>query len=120
MAAIKSLAPLVISRASSDLMALVRVLVMRNERLSAAGKSNLMDAISFVLGVRTGHLRSANLKELLHRSSANSMNTAVDTDDEEGVQQARHASVSLLYRKDDGSELVLRRAFVFSLIIFRT
>lgn len=31
-----------------------------------AGKSNLMDAISFVLGVRSKHLRASELKHLVH------------------------------------------------------
>ena len=35
----------------------------------SAGKSNLMDAISFVLGVKTAHLRGS-LKELLYHNSA--------------------------------------------------
>lgn len=34
---------------------------------NGSGKSNLMDAISFVLGVRTQQLRSAELKQLIHR-----------------------------------------------------
>src|SRR4051794_25754349 len=37
---------------------------------SFVGKSNLMDAISFVLGVNTRHLRSANLRDLIFRVDA--------------------------------------------------
>lgn len=36
--------------------------------LQGSGKSNLMDAISFVLGVRTAHLRGS-LKELIYSNS---------------------------------------------------
>ncbi len=45
-----------------------------------AGKSNLMDAISFVLGVRTSHLRG-NLQELLYKysSSQSSRQSAGDS-----------------------------------------
>ncbi|KIW96762.1 uncharacterized protein Z519_02153 [Cladophialophora bantiana CBS 173.52] len=34
---------------------------------NGSGKSNAMDAISFVLGIKSSHLRSANLKELVYR-----------------------------------------------------
>jgi structural maintenance of chromosome 1 len=34
---------------------------------NGAGKSNLMDAISFVLGVRSARLRSSQLKDLVYR-----------------------------------------------------
>ena len=35
-------------------------------KLSLSRKSNLMDAISFVLGVRTGQLRGTQLKDLIY------------------------------------------------------
>ncbi len=46
-----------------------RLLVSRwnADRYDSIGKSNLMDAISFVLGVRTGQLRGTNLRDLIHR-----------------------------------------------------
>lgn len=63
------------------------------------GKSNLMDAISFVLGVKSSHLRSFNLKELLHRNCF-----APDgRKNEEGT--AATATVKLLY-KNASDELV--------------
>lgn len=34
---------------------------------NGSGKSNLMDAISFVLGVRTATLRGAALRDLIYR-----------------------------------------------------
>jgi AAA15 family ATPase/GTPase len=35
---------------------------------ATVGKSNLMDAISFVLGIQSAHLRSSKLKDLVYRS----------------------------------------------------
>ena len=55
----------------------------------ALGKSNMMDAISFVLGVQSRHLRSSHLKELIFRKDANSA-------------PARRASVKLVYELSDG------------------
>ncbi len=61
------------------------------------GKSNMMDAISFVLGVQSRHLRSSHLKELIYRKDAES-------------PPARRAGVKLIYESSngeiDGSEVI--------------
>jgi structural maintenance of chromosome 1 len=51
------------------------------------GKSNLMEAISFVLGLKSQHLRSAHLRQLIFRSDAN-------------AAPARRAWVQLVYEVD--------------------
>ena len=56
-----------------------------------AGKSNLMDAISFVLGEKTQQLRVRSLKELIHGAPI-------------GKAVASRASVSAVYLADDGTE----------------
>ena len=48
----------------------------------------MMDAISFVLGIQSRHLRSSHLKELIFRKDANS-------------PPARKASVKLVYEVSD-------------------
>ena len=45
-------------------------------RLTIQGKSNLMDAISFVMGLRAYFLRSSNLKQLIYKSDSESANSA--------------------------------------------
>ncbi|XP_078152053.1 structural maintenance of chromosomes protein 1-like [Carex rostrata] len=61
---------------------------------NGAGKSNLMDVISFVLGVRSGHLRGARLKDLIYAF-----------DDKEKEQRGRSAFVRLIYHQhDNGSK----------------
>ncbi|KAJ6399448.1 hypothetical protein OIU77_020073 [Salix suchowensis] len=62
-----------------------------------------MDAISFVLGVRTGHLRGAQLKDLIYAY-----------DDREKEQKGRRAFVRLVYLLPDGSELQFTRAITSS------
>ncbi|PKI64768.1 hypothetical protein CRG98_014837 [Punica granatum] len=52
---------------------------------NGASKSNLMDAISFVHGVRTGHLRESQLKDLVYAF-----------DNSEKVQKGRRAFVRLV------------------------
>lgn len=52
-----------------------------------AGKSNLMDAISFVLGVQSRHLRSQKMQDLVFRTP--------------GSHSARRAHVKLVYRLDE-------------------
>ncbi|KAJ0796711.1 putative structural maintenance of chromosomes protein [Helianthus annuus] len=65
---------------------------------NGSGKSNLMDAISFVLGVRTGQLRGGQLKDLIYAF-----------DDREKEQRGRRAYVKLVYRLENGSELLFTR-----------
>lgn len=57
-----------------------------------------MDAISFVLGVRTGHLRGAQLKDLIYAF-----------DDKEKEQRGRRAFVRLVYLLGNGEELHFTR-----------
>lgn len=72
-----------------------------------------MDAISFVLGVKSSQLRSSHLKELLYRSSAAqdaSMNVSTfDVD----IQQADGAYVMAVYEKSDGTRLEFKRRYVW-------
>jgi structural maintenance of chromosome 1 len=67
------------------------------------GKSNLMDAISFVLGVNSMQLRSQNLKDFIYRGGA------MNEDNEEEVQPQREsrrkAYVMIVYQEDNGHEL---------------
>lgn len=60
------------------------------------GKSNLMDAISFVLGEKTHQLRVRSLKELVHGAPV-------------GKPVANRASVSAVYLADDGTETKFTR-----------
>jgi structural maintenance of chromosome 1 len=57
-----------------------------------AGKSNMMDAISFVLGVQSKHLRSSRLKDLIYRPDINS-------------PPARRAVVKLIYELSDDEHI---------------
>lgn len=57
-----------------------------------------MDAISFVLGVRTGQLRGAQLKDLIYAY-----------DDKEREQRGREAYVKLVYLLASGGELAFTR-----------
>jgi len=65
-----------------------------------SGKSNLMDAISFVLGVRTAHLRGS-LRELLYANS--------EAGDE---GQARRGLVKLVFETGAGEEVEFARVIV--------
>lgn len=60
---------------------------------NGSGKSNLMDAISFVLGVRTSQLRGNQLRDLVYRNLE---------DPNDDVSQ-RRTHVKLIYRKSDSS-----------------
>ena len=61
------------------------------------GKSNLMDAISFVLGERTQSLRVRSLKELIHGAPI-------------GRPVSSRASVTAIYLSDDGIETRFTRS----------
>lgn len=58
-----------------------------------------MDAISFVLGVRTGQLRGAQLKDLIYAF-----------DDRDKEQKGRKAFVRLVYQLANNSEIKFTRA----------
>lgn len=67
---------------------------------NGSGKSNLMDAISFVLGVRTTQLRGNQLRDLVYRNLE-------DSDDDPST---RKAFVKLVYEMDDGAEKEFMRS----------
>lgn len=61
---------------------------------NGSGKSNLMDAISFVLGVKTAHLRGS-LKELLYSESSQ--------------ERPQRGFVRLVYEDNSGDEVAFTR-----------
>ena len=61
-----------------------------------AGKSNLMDAISFVLGEKTSNLRVKRLSDLIHGAPI-------------GKPASNRATVSATYAEEDGSEINFTR-----------
>ena len=61
---------------------------------NGSGKSNLMDAISFVLGVKTAHLRGS-LKELLYSESSQ--------------DRPQRGFVRLVYEDNSGDEVAFAR-----------
>lgn len=67
-----------------------------------------MDAISFVLGVHSSHLRSQNLKDMIYRSEA------LRNDGNEGVPSSRtsprKAHVTTVYQTDEGREIKFKRS----------
>ena len=89
-----------------------------------------MDAISFVLGVKSSKLRSAHLKELLYRSTAvlgqdSSTTTtttataaATTTELEDNIQRANSAYVMALYEKSDGTRIQFKRRSALRLASF--
>jgi structural maintenance of chromosome 1 len=66
---------------------------------NGSGKSNAMDAISFVLGVRTSQLRGNQLRDLVYRNAA-------DPDDD---PSRRKAHVRIVYVTEKGRQLVFHR-----------
>ena len=74
------------------------------------GKSNLMDAISFVLGVHSSHLRSQNLKDMIYRSEALRQSEDVPTTPGgAGGRAPRKAQVTAVYQPTEGRELKFTR-----------
>jgi structural maintenance of chromosome 1 len=67
----------------------------------------MMDAISFVLGVKSSHLRSHNIKDLIYRGRL--YGDENDDDDEYNSTVATRAYVMAVYEKDDGEILNLKR-----------
>lgn len=51
------------------------------------GKSNLMDAISFVLGVQARHMRGANLADLIYKPSGAEVVPENEDDSDDSVDQ---------------------------------
>ena len=70
---------------------------------NGVGKSNLMDAISFILGVRSSQLRGAQLQDLIYV-----------LDDREKEVGSRHAFVCLVYQLGNDSELQFTRTITDS------
>uniref|UniRef100_A0A4W6F817 Structural maintenance of chromosomes protein n=1 Tax=Lates calcarifer TaxID=8187 RepID=A0A4W6F817_LATCA len=68
---------------------------------SFIGKSNLMDAISFVLAERTSNLRVKTLKDLIHGAPV-------------GKPAANRAFVSMVYQEDNGEERSFTRVIIGS------
>lgn len=66
---------------------------------NGSGKSNAMDAISFVLGVRTAQLRGNQLRDLVYRNAADPKDDA----------RSRKAHVRMVYVTDKGREVVFHR-----------
>lgn len=64
-----------------------------------AGKSNLMDAISFVLAEKTSNLRVKTLKDLIHGAPV-------------GKPAANRAFVSMVYQEDNGEERSFTRVII--------
>jgi len=91
------------------------------------GKSNLMDAISFVLGIKSSQLRSSQLRDLIYRGRILKESNDVNGE-EEGPSQSqtqrttgedeergpRRAWVMAVYEDDDGREIKYKRTY-FSL-----
>uniref|UniRef100_A0AAX7T8I6 Structural maintenance of chromosomes protein 1A n=1 Tax=Astatotilapia calliptera TaxID=8154 RepID=A0AAX7T8I6_ASTCA len=68
---------------------------------SLPGKSNLMDAISFVLAEKTSNLRVKTLKDLIHGAPV-------------GKPAANRAFVSMVYQEDNGEERAFTRVIIGS------
>ncbi|XP_048343426.1 structural maintenance of chromosomes protein 1A-like [Sphaerodactylus townsendi] len=69
--------------------------------MSIYGKSNLMDAISFVLGEKTSNLRVKTLRDLIHGAPV-------------GKPAANRAFVSMVYSEDGAEDRTFARVIVGS------
>lgn len=65
---------------------------------NGGGKSNIMDAVSFVLGVKSTDLRASNLKELIYRKES-----------EKITEISRDSYVELGFTTPDGNNLTFKR-----------
>jgi structural maintenance of chromosome 1 len=73
-----------------------------------------MDAISFVLGVKSAQLRSSQLKDLVYRGRrlANGTQTQDDEEEEEEVEgegTAKKAWVMAVFKDEKGKEWTFQR-----------
>jgi structural maintenance of chromosome 1 len=91
------------------------------------GKSNLMDAISFVLGIKSSQLRSSQLRDLIYRGRIlKESNRANPEDEDEGedeptqTQQTdgdadgrgpRRAWVMAVYEDQKGKQIRYKRTY---------
>lgn len=88
---------------------------------NGSGKSNLMDALSFSLGLSSNDMRSTNLKDLIYRPEQEggpidlpqSTKTAVSS---QKGQQSNHgnAEVSLVFKLHDNQEIIFSRRILSS------
>ena len=62
--------------------------------LNGAGKTNVMDALCFVLGVRASHLRGKHLRDLVYRSGPKQASAATDGSDAEEGDRTRDSTAS--------------------------
>ncbi|RUS30761.1 P-loop containing nucleoside triphosphate hydrolase protein, partial [Jimgerdemannia flammicorona] len=83
-----------------------------------SGKSNLMDAISFVLGIKSTHLRSAQLKDLIYRGRAMQEDpdnpTSPTHASQSTGQNPRKAYVTAVYEDDKRHEIRFTRTITAS------
>jgi len=80
-----------------------------------------MDAISFVLGVKSSQLRSSQLKDLIYRDRAKSKpnhdndestNGNLENDHQSKMKsQPKTAHVIAVYQKDNGSQIRFMRRY---------
>lgn len=70
-----------------------------------------MDALSFVLGVRSAQLRSTQLKDLIYRGGVDDDDDADDEEEGESNigKDASTASVTAVYRDRDDTEYQFKR-----------
>ncbi len=78
-------------------------------RRAGSGKSNLMDAIAFVLGEKTKAMRGATLRELVHDGgkAAGAQDADADAD---AAGRPKKCHVTLVYADADGNETHFTRA----------
>ncbi|CAO3599504.1 unnamed protein product [Absidia cylindrospora] len=75
-----------------------------------SSKSNLMDAISFVLGVHFFHLRSHSVKDMIYRASAlQATDGSAATHNNNGSNGPRQARVTAVYEKTEGGQVRFKR-----------
>lgn len=75
------------------------LLALMTHVLVSLGKSNLMDAISFVLAEKTSNLRVKTLKDLIHGAPV-------------GKPAANRAYVSMVYQEDNAEECTFSRIII--------
>lgn len=84
------------------------------------GKSNLMDAISFVLGIKSSQLRSSQLRDLIYRGrilkESNGLNGRDDEDNEDNEEDGEPTQTQTQTQRTNGDveELGPRRAWVMA------
>ncbi|KAG8915652.1 Structural maintenance of chromosomes protein 1 [Tulasnella sp. 408] len=81
---------------------------------NGSGKSNLMDAFSFVLGIKSAQLRSSQLRGLIYRGRKLARGDSDTADDQEvngddGEGTAKKASVMVVFLDNEGNEFRFQR-----------